>query len=109
MAVKYTVNLSESEISKISNLGMFLFLRSTNILIVSDRISFEPYLDSATPVIALTSNDENVFVNNYRFLGVGDLRMLIKKSGHSIVDFLLTFASKTLRIHQRRFLLGFVP
>ncbi len=27
--------------------------------------------------------------------------MLIKKSGHSIVDFSLTFASKTLRIHQR--------
>ncbi len=35
-------------------------------------------------------------------IGVGDLRMLIKKSEHSIVDFLLTFASKTLRIQQRQ-------
>lgn len=35
-------------------------------------------------------------------IGVGDLRMLIKKSGHSIVDFSLTLASKTLRIYQRQ-------
>ena len=33
--------------------------------------------------------------------GVGDLRMLIEKSGHSIVDLSLTLVSKTLRIHQR--------
>lgn len=31
---------------------------------------------------------------------VGDLRMPIKKSGHSIIDLSLTLASKTLRIHQ---------
>ena len=34
-------------------------------------------------------------------MGVGDLRMLIKKSEHSIVDFSLTLAPITLRIHQR--------
>ena len=34
-------------------------------------------------------------------VGVGDLRMLIKKSEHSIVDFSLTLAPITLRIHQR--------
>ena len=32
--------------------------------------------------------------------GVGDLKMLIEKSGRSIVVFSLTLASKTLRIHQ---------
>jgi uncharacterized protein with HEPN domain len=40
-----------------------------------------------------------------RRLGVGDLRMLFRKSEYSVIDFSWTLASKTLRIHQRRRLL----